>query len=485
MADADPAPLYHRLLRTAAQVPHALALQTDRRALCYAELVAEVGAQAGRLRAMGLGAGDIVGWLGHNSLAMLATLLACARLGALFAPLNWRLAAPELAAIAGHAGLSVLLHDDALAPLADQVLALAPCQGPHEPVLPGDLLLVYTSGTTGAPKAAVHHQAGMLANVDAALAVQPITAASRVLAALPMFHVGGLCIQLLPALMAGAAVRLQARFEPGAWLRDVARWQAHTSVLVPAAMRALVEHPDWVQAEMSSLRFVNSGSQPVPRPLIQTFHDRGVPVAQVYGSTESGPVSIAIHPAWAMEGGSAGLPAPGVQVRLIGQTGAEVADGEMGEIHLKAANLMRGYHREPDHPDFQQGWLATGDLGRRLPDGRFEVVGRRKDLIISGGENILPAEIEALVQGWPGVAECAVLGLPDARWGEVPMLVLVAVPGAQVDLDGLRRHFDQQLARFKHPQRIEWVDSLPRTALGKVQNSVLLRLLPAQSGSSS
>ena len=521
-------PLFDRIAAQAARQPDALALQADGRALSYRDVAALIDTTARQFQMEGLAAGSVVGWLGHNSPEMLAALLACAKLGAIFVPLNWRLATPELAAIAAHAGLSVLKHTPELAALAGRVraLALAPSDGQpgqlpadqsaktrasthtapraaprtasrtaartaprtapstapstDSAAQPGDVMRVYTSGTSGEPKAAVHTQAGMLANIDMALDVQGLTANDRVLAVLPLFHVGGLCIQVLPALAVGAAVNLHARFDAAAWLHDVVTWRPTTSLLVPAVMQAVQAHPDWPSADLSGLRFLNCGSQVVPVALIEAFHLRGVPVAQVYGSTETGPFSIALRPEQALTlVGSVGRPAPGVRLRLVDALGADVVQGSVGEIWLQAPNLMRGYHRLPAGTGFVAGWFATGDLAWADAQGCVWVVGRSKDLIISGGENIHPAEIENLAATWPGVAEAAVVGLPDARWGEVPVLVLVAKPGAPIDLDGLRAEFGRCLARFKQPRRIVVVDALPRTALGKVQKARLCRALAA------
>ncbi len=468
-------PLYHRLQAQAARAPDALAIQTADQPLSYRQFIALADATAQQFQAQGLGTGDLIGWLGHNSAQMLAALLACAKLDAVFVPLNWRLAPDELVAIARHAGLSALHHTPELAALAARVLAAAPCTGPDQPMMPGDVLMVYTSGTTGSPKGAVHTQRGMLANIDIALAVQCLTAADRVLAVLPLFHVGGLCIQVLPALVVGAAVKLQARFEPGAWLQDVATWRPSAGVLVPALMRALVSHPGWAAADLASLRFVNAGSSIVPLDLIDAFHRRGVSVAQVYGSTETGPVSIALRPDQALaHAGQVGQPAPGVAVRLVDADQQPVPPGQVGEIQLQAPNLMRAYHRQPAEAGFSAGWLTTGDLAFADAQGFVTVVGRCQDMIISGGENIYPAEIENLASAWPGVAEAAVVGLPDPRWGEVPVLVLLAQVDAVIDLPGLRALFDAQLARYKHPRRIDLVETLPRTALGKVQKQRLV-----------
>jgi fatty-acyl-CoA synthase len=472
------APLWACIAQQADHTPDALALQFGQQAISYRQLITLAEATARQWAAEGLGAGDFIGWLGHNSPQMLAALLACARLGAVWVPLNWRLAAPELAAIAQHAGLSALKHTPELASLAGQVLALGALTGPVEAAQPGDVMLVYTSGTTGEPKGAMHSQAGMVANIGMALAVQKLTSEDRVLAVLPLFHVGGLCIQVLPALAVGASVCLHARFDPATWLHDVVAWRPSTSLLVPAVMQALLSHPDWPRANLQSLRFLNSGSSIVPTALIEAFHARGVPMAQVYGSTETGPFSIALPPDQALgRVGQVGWPAPGVQLRLAAADNRPANPGEVGEIQLKAPNLMRGYHRLPAGSGFVEGWFSSGDLGQAGPDGSITVVGRNKDMIISGGENIYPAEIENLAVTWPGVTEAAVVGLPHPRWGEVPVLVLVAQGGQTIDITGLQALMAQRLARYKQPREVRVLDALPRTALGKVQKARLAALL--------
>jgi fatty-acyl-CoA synthase len=323
----------------------------------------------------------------------------------------------------------------------------------------------------------MHTRSGLQANALAAIAAQGLDANSRVLSVLPLFHVGGLCIQTLPALAAGARVSLQPRFEPGAWFDAVASWRPTTTLLVPAVMRALVEHPRWADADLSSLAFVNSGSQIVPRYLIEAFHARGVPVAQVYGATETGPVSIVLRPDEALaHPGRVGRPALGVRMRLAGD----------GEILLKAPNLMRGYHRSAQPAFDAEGWFHTGDLARLDEHGLVEVVGRSKEIIISGGENIHPAEIENLVGAMPGVAECAVVGLPDERWGEVPVLVVVPQPGVEApDGGAILARLAGRLARFKLPRRVVVAQALPKTALGKLQRTALAQALePAGEGAS-
>ncbi len=442
------------------RLPHgsAPALEAGARVWSYDALHSEIDAWRARLSEQGIAHGLRFGWLGLNSVSMLAALFACAKLHARFVPLNWRLAAHELRAIASHAGLAAWHAESAFGALDGVAPSKEPPHTSHD-----DLLLVYTSGTTGVSKGALHTQAAMAANIDAAIDAQGFDAATRTLAVLPLFHVGGLCIQVLPTLAAGGVVRLQPRFDAAAWFDDVTAWRPTTSLLVPAAMRALTLHARWRDADLSSLRFINSGSQIVPRSLIEAFHARSVPVAQVYGATETGPVTLVLRPDAALAHvGSVGKPALNVQVRLVN-----------GEVQVRAPNLARGYHRQPHDEAFADGWFRTGDLARTDADGYYEIVGRARELIISGGENIHPAEIENIALADAAVAEAAVVGLPDERWGEVAVLAVVPSVGHAIDTRRLQAAFEATLARFKHPRRIVVRDALPKTALGKVRKADL------------
>ena len=446
----------------------------------------------------GVQPGDRVAWLGLNHELQLVTLVACARLGAVFLPLNFRLAVPELQQVVGDAQPRLLVHDDTHAQAAGalqcaglqrtplQALITSPSpRGLPLPQVHADdpLLLVYTSGTTGLPKGAVHTQAALMANARASQWAHGFEPGDKVLSTLPLFHVGGLCIQTLPALMAGVEVVLHPRFDPSAWLDEMGTSRPTLSLLVPATMRALFEHPRWPQTALDGLRGIMTGSSTVPVAYLKTLHARGVPVGQVYGTTETGPVSIVLRlpDAQAREGAS-GWPQPEAQVKLIDTQGREVAPGETGEVCIRASNLMRGYWSAQGLTGMglQSGWFHSGDLGQRSADGCITIVGRSKDMIISGGENIYPAEIENLLVTLPGVAECAVVGLPDARWGEVPVAVLVRAPNvtaSTVDERLVLNHLSSRIARFKLPRRVLFLDSLPKSALGKVQKPQLQALL--------
>ena len=449
--------------------------------------------------------GDRVAWLGFNHELQLVALVACARLGAILAPLNFRLAVPELQQVVGDAQPRLLVHDGAHTEAAlalqskglrhthhDTLIATAAPRGLPLPAVHSDdaLLLVYTSGTTGKPKGALHTQAALLANARASQWAHAFVRSDKVLSTLPLFHVGGLCIQTLPALLAGIEVVLHPRFDPTAWLDEMAWSRPTLSLLVPATMRALFDHPRWAETSLASLRGIMAGSSTVPVAYIEALHARGVPVGQVYGTTETGPVSIVLRlPEARAHVGASGWPQPEAQVKFINAQGQEVAPGETGEVCIRAANLMRGYWQGDGSRTIasglglQDGWFHTGDLGQRAQDGCITIVGRSKDMVISGGENIYPAEIENLLVTLPGVAECAVVGLPDARWGEVPVAAIVRSAdsaGQALSAEAVLAHLQACIARFKLPRRVLFVSSLPKSALGKVQKPALQAALQAE-----
>jgi len=444
---------------------------------------------AARLTASGATRGDRVGWIGLNDPSMLAALYACAALGAILVPLNWRLAEEELRWIVGDAELALLITgpgapDFATTLPARTTLAAEPTSTPPLPQhgKPEDpLLLVYTSGTTGRPKGALLTQAAIAANADNAIALFGLTPQDRVLTVLPMFHVGGLNIQTVPALRIGATVILHPRFDPDAFFDTVAAERITLTLLVPAVMRALVTHPRWPTSDLSSLRAIGAGSSDVPLELVAAFHARGIPVQQIYGATETCPIAIGQTREEALAApGSIGRPAPLCACRIQDAEGRELPTGATGEIAIRGPNVMQTYWRAPEATAavLREGWFATGDVGRMDENGRWWFTDRIKHVIISGGENIYPAELERVLLTAPGILEGAVCARPDPRWGEVP--VAIVVPGPGFDRDVLLHHFEGRLARFKHPRDVVLVSALPRTALGKVQLSALRALAAAR-----
>jgi fatty-acyl-CoA synthase len=467
----------------AARTPDKAALRWQGTDITYAELAQRIERTAAALAARGIARGDRVAILAYNCPEYLALLFACGRLGAILVTLNWRLAPPEWAYILEHSGTRLVVHDAEFTPALDAMglrivgVGLDFAARWSEPAPPrigqpdDPLLLVYTSGTTGKPKGAVHTAATLAANAAAGVDAHDMVADDRILTFLPMFHVGGLNNQTLPALSIGATVILQPRFAPDAALAAIEAERPTILLLVPAVMKAILDHPRWPQADISSLRFAMAGSSVVPVELIRGFHRRGLPVGQIYGSTETGPVSIVLKRADALrKEGACGVPALGCAVRLVDSAGRDVPPGNSGEVLIKAPNVMVGYwHDEPATRDaFLDGWYRTGDVGRQDADGVYWVDERKKDMIISGGENIYPAELEAVLDACPEVAESAVIARADPKWGEVPVAVVVTRPGAALSREDVLRRFQGRLARFKHPRDVVFVDALPRNVMGKV-----------------
>ncbi len=471
---------FSRLIeRWAAHAPERIALHFLGVDYSYAALWARVERMTGALAGLGVRKGDRVAFLGYNHPEMLVLLFALARLGGLLVPLNWRLTASEHRVILADCTPSVLFFEDEFETHAaglpvDTKIRLGSTQASAEPVLDGDdqdeLLIVYTSGTTGAPKGAVLSQSALMWNAFNSIHAHDLSQADHVLSPLPMFHVGGLNNQTLPALLAGALVTLHRRFEPGSWLRDVKARKPTLSLLVPATLQAVIGHPDWETTDLSCLRMVNTGSMVVPGSLIRAFHARGVPIGQIYGATETAPLATVLmaHDAFAKPG-SAGKAALHCEVRIV-----------EGEIQVRGPNVMCRYWNNPGATAAAMtgdGWFKTGDLGRWDDDGFLWIDGRSKDLIISGGENIHPAEIENVLADCEAIAESAVIGVEDPKWGEAACAIIVRKAGMVIDEAGVLALFTDRLARYKHPRRIVFADSLPKNAMGKVQKFELKKLV--------
>jgi fatty-acyl-CoA synthase len=342
--------------------------------------------------------------------------------------------------------------------------------------------LVYTAGTTGRPKGTVLTQEAIFYNALNAIAAQGITGRDHVLTVLPMFHVGGMNIQTTPAIHAGASVTIQARFDAAATLAAIAQRQPTLFLTVPAMAIALTAHPDWPGADLSSLRLVNTGSSAVPEAVLRAFLDRGVPTTQVYGMTESAPVAICLAIADVRSRmGSCGKPALHCRARIVDDSGRPVTLGSRGEIVLAGKNLFREYWRDEagTAAAFAGGWFHTGDIGHQDDEGFFYVDERKKDVVISGGENIYPEELENILADCPDLAEAAVVGRPDPRWGEIPVACVVPQPGSSIQGADILALFEGRLARYKHPREVIFMAVLPRNAMGKVEKFTLREQLAA------
>jgi len=495
-----------RLARHAREVSDKLACVDlgSGRQLTYAELDVWVARCAAWLEAaLGDPAGERVATLARNSVDVLAVQLACARVGAIFQPLNWRLPGAELAVLVEDAGPRLLLYDHEF---AGAFPALARCAtlekvafddgpdgflarvaaAPSRPIRasPGaddaPATLLYTSGTTGRPKGAMISEANARACAENFSAVGRVGPDAVFLCDAPMFHTVGLYAICRTTLHVGATLLISPRFEPGETLRrlsDPGLGITHY-FCVPQMAQMIRQEPDFSPVGLRRLTALCTGGAPIPAAVIHRWVDDGVMLIDGYGMTECGTVlgmpvgDLAVVRAKA---GSAGRPAPGVSVRLVAPDGRDVADGEIGELWLKGENITAGYWARPEASAeaFRDGWLKTGDAARRDPDGFYYLVDRWKDMFISGGENVYPAEVEAAILEMEGVSEVAVVGAPDERWGECGVAYVVPAPGARMSAEAVLAHCRTRLAGYKRPRCVEIEAALPRTGSGKVRKDVL------------
>jgi fatty-acyl-CoA synthase len=468
--------------------PDRVAIAYEGREWTYRQLHERAGRLAHALAGLGVRRGDRVAYLGANHPTFLEALFATGRLGAVFVPLNWRLAEPELAYIVGDSTPDVLLHAREFAPVADrldvratvaagaayeELLDGASSDPLDEPVHPDDVcMIIYTSGTTGRPKGAMLTHANIAWNSVNVLLDLDLAGDEVTLVAAPMFHVAALNMTVLPTLLKGGRVVLLPAFDAPRVLDLIARHRVTLLFGVPTMFLALTRAPAWAAADLSSVRSAICGGAPVPAAVIAAYQERGVTFMQGYGLTEAAPgVLFLRRDQSARKAGSAGTASFFTDVRLVRPDGGDAAPGEPGELLAQGPNVMAGYWRRPDEtaavlsPD---GWLRTGDVGVADDEGYISIRDRTKDLIISGGENVYPAEVEEALYLHPAVAECGVIGVPDETWGEVGRAVVVLRDGVTAEPDELIGFLADRIAKFKVPKSVVFTDSLPRTASGKI-----------------
>jgi fatty-acyl-CoA synthase len=493
------------LTRHAALHPARVALTAPGRDYSYGELNALANRAAHGLRARGVGPGDRVGLLALNTPAFLAALFGLGKLGAAAVMLNHRLSVPELAyqvadsgarlvlftaeqgaqagALAGQEGVGLLALDDEPVEGVEGFAELLAGQPEDEPGPPvpweAPLLMVYTSGTTGKPKGALLTHANQFWNAMNDIIPLRLTADDTVLTLLPMVHVGGLGLFTLPALLLGGRVVLPRRFEADEALRLIEQERVSVVMGVPAIFQALVAAPRFATAELSSVRVFYNGGDRCPLELVAAFRERGLPFGGGYGLTETSPTAFMLEPeefaAGTGQAGFIGRPAFFTEARFVAPGGEEAGPGEAGEIWLRGPNVFAGYWGRPEASAeaFSEGWFRTGDLAVRDEAGLTYVVGRSKEMYKSGGLNVYPAEVEALLGQHPAVAEVCVLGVPDAQWGEVGRAIVALRPGATLDEAALLAWCEGRLARYKTPRSAAFVAALPRNSLGKVNRAEL------------
>jgi acyl-CoA synthetase (AMP-forming)/AMP-acid ligase II len=466
----------------------------------YEEMADHAIALATGLSARGVGAGDVVALLAYNCPEFLETIFAANYLGAIAMPINWRLAAPEVRFILDHSGASVLVCDAAMVELGGAaaeglprslVLACTSSPAPEGwtplrevrattgavprvPVAPDDVhRLMYTSGTTGRPKGVTITHENLTWKNLAHLVEFGFTSLDLGLVCGPLYHVGALDLTTTTLIAAGATVIIHRAFDAAAVVEELERSRATTVWLAPAMVNAIMARPDIEQRDLSSVRVVINGGEKMPIPLIRRVQ-RVFPsawFADAYGLTEtvSGDTFLD-RDSIVTKLGSVGRPCLYLELDIWDETGKSRPAGERGEIVLRGPKVCKGYWKDPGATAaaFAGGWFHTGDIGLRDDDGYLFIVDRLKDMIISGGENIASSEVERVLYEHEAVLEAAVVGRAHERWGAVPVAFVVVHPGAAVTADTLVEHCRSQLARFKVPQAITFLDALPRNPSGKV-----------------
>lgn len=454
---------------------------------------------------LGPGSGARVGTLMKNSAEMLLLQHAAARAGAIFVPFNWRLTPAELAGLCADAEPALLFRDADLE---------APSNAQR--IMPGDVIcelgtpnaqptpsarrtfeqtttLLYTSGTSGKPKGVMLSDANLFWGSLNFIYGYDLSPRSVALCDMPLFHTAGLHGITRSTLQAGGCVLISRGFDPPttlARLSDPALGVTHY-MCVPQMATRLWNEPGFAPEELRRLVAWAIGGAPNPQAQVERFVDAGIPMSDGFGMSETcSNFGMPAHDLTQIrkKAGSCGLPFMALEAKVVDDNGLSLIDGQTGELWVRGPCVTQGYWNQPEATAkaFRDGWFCTGDAARRDADGYYYIVDRRKDMYISGGENVYPAEIEAVVAELPSVAECAVIGIPDAHWGEVGRAYIVPAPehedGHTVSADEVMRHCERRLARFKLPKSVIITDTLPRTASGKVQKHLLRQIASEEQG---
>lgn len=448
------------------------------------------------LTARGIGKGDRVALLSPNHISYFDLLFACGKLGAIFVPLNWRLSVKELADILADCEPVLLAYHNELEEASSTLPVrnrLNVCDFEYERSLSekgmrGDfvfpevtqtdeLAIIYTGGTTGKPKGVVlTHQAIHWNAVNTILSWN-LSNDDVTLTYLPMFHTGGLNALTIPILLSGGKVVLARKFDPAEAIRLLNEELATIVLLVPTMHHLLVNHPDFSSAQFPSMKTFLSGGAPCPHRIYEAYHAKGIAFKEGYGLTEAGPNNFYIHPEEARrKHGSIGRPMMLNAVRIVDDYGCEVDDGQAGELLIQGHHVFRYYWRneQATHETLRDGWLCTGDLAMRDGDGYHYILGRKKEMIITGGENVFPLEVEQWISEHPAVSEVSVVGLPDEKWGELVAAFVVVKQGHSVGEAEIKQHCAGHLGRYKIPKRVLFVEELPKTDVGKIDKKALV-----------
>lgn len=473
--------------------------------LTYAELDRRVNRLATALQRLGAGQGDRIALLAPNAVCYLEMLFAAAKTGTVFVPLNHRFSVPELVDVLRDCSPHLLVVHDAFSEVGQAVSSKVNIPnvlsfGEYEELIAdgqpetyervtGDMedpwAIIYTGGTTGQSKGAVLSHRAITWNSVNTVVSWGLTEHDVTALYMPMFHTGGLNALTMPVLHAGGKVVIGGDFHPVQALRLMEDERCTIALFVPTMHHLMTESPEFAAMEFSTMHTFLSGGAPCPLGIYEKYGSKGLSFKEGYGMTEAGPNNFYIHPDDARQKiGSVGVPMFHNQVRLVDEEGQDVPTGSTGEIWIQGPHVFSGYWNKPEitAETLVDGWLRTGDLGRRDEEGFHYIVGRKKDMIISGGENVYPLEVEHVLAEHPGVSEVAVVGLPDPKWGERVTAVVVPADGTELSGDELKSHCTAKLAGYKIPKQFHFVAELPKTSVGKIDKKQIEKGLTRSAG---
>jgi fatty-acyl-CoA synthase len=471
--------------------------------LTYDDFDRNINALAHAFADFGITKGDRVAYLGENHPAFLEVFFAATQIGAIFVPLNTRLAAPELHYALEDSGSRILVHAQALSDLASRSavgfddlklvtadgagsatsVALDAFRSTNTDFIDAEVaeedpaIILYTSGTTGHPKGAVLLHRNMTWNTFNALVDYDVTSSEINLLIGPMFHVAALGMGAFPVMLKGGTLILETAFDPVQILHLIETHRVTMMSGVPTTFQLLCEHPNFASTDLSSIRTFTCGGSAMPMRVLDAYEDRGLSFTGGYGMTETSPGATSLSPRYSRSKvGSAGTSHFFTDVRIVREDGDDAETGEIGEIVIRGKNVIDEYWNRPEasKDSFIDGdWFRSGDMGYLDEDGFLFIADRLKDMIISGGENIYPAEIEQMMIELEHISAVALIGIPDEKWGEVPWAIVTVMPGTTTSLEEVRAHIDGRIARYKMPKNLIIVDEFPRTGSGKIRKADL------------
>jgi len=486
--------------------PHKRALIFEDRPFTYQEINQRTNQLCHFLLDLGIQKGDRISVLLYNCHQYIEIFFALSKMGAILVPLNWRLAGPELEFIIKDSGSRILIFDPEFEKVIDSIrshfnfttedmVSTGPycpdwtkdyekgllghsVQEPHSQGSIGDEdphILMYTSGTTGIPKGAILSHRKTFFNALNADIFYNLTSKDIMIVSRPLFHSGGLLVEAAPVLYKGGTLVLKKRFQSHEILETVQKYRVTLLEMAATVYQFMLQECDVSQYDLSSIRCYFTGGERVPKAMLKEYYRKGMAISQIFGQTEASTITFLSPDDAILKIGSVGLPVFHGEVRIVDKQGKDVSPGEVGEIIIRGPTLMSGYWNRPDltAETIREGWLYTGDLARVDEEGYIYIIDREKDMYISGGENVYPAEIEKVLHTHPKIFDAGIVGVPDEKWGEVGKAFVVLKPGEAMSNGEVFEFLKGKVAKYKIPKYVEYIENLPKTASGKIQKFLL------------